>query len=150
MSNFSDLTFILPILVESPDRLRNVRIVLPYLAHCCPGATFRIQEYPTESSAAVQKLVATLRDADVNIVYQQIKPRCAFHRTRCLNEMLAATTTALVANYDIDVLLPPWMYGYVCDLLRSAIDLVYPYGFVWPEASRSWAAGLRAITPSKL
>jgi len=133
MNSFADLTFMLPILVESPDRLRNVRMVLPYLVHCCPDATFRIQEYPSDDTAKVQKIVEEQRAKGANIIYELLEERTMFHRTRCLNEMLVATTTTLVVNYDIDVLLPAWLYDYVCILLRKGTELVYPFGFVCPD-----------------
>jgi hypothetical protein len=53
-----------------------------------------------------------------------------FHRTKYLNEMLAAATTPFVVNHDADVLLPQQALVKAVSVLRNAeIDVVYPYGW---------------------
>ena len=53
-----------------------------------------------------------------------------FYRMRYLNEMLAVSTTEVVANYDCDVLLPASSYIRAKEMIvNGSCDMVYPYGF---------------------
>lgn len=134
MYNFdsgAELTFLLPIRIDSGHRLRNFSMVFPYLVHVCPKATFRISEAKSVSSGAIAAVVKAQRELGANIIHrvEDYPPQELFHRTRYLNEMLLATTTKYVSNYDIDVLLPDWIYSHACAMLEDGADVVYPYGY---------------------
>ena len=131
--DLKDTTFILPIKIESDDRLRNVITV------CC----FLLENFDTKviikesDSASVFRLEALeqiteyVEDAIENLthVYEEKDPDDpVFYRMRYLNEMLDMVETPVVANYDCDVLLPIDTYLQSQKMCKGDYDVVYPYG----------------------
>lgn len=52
-----------------------------------------------------------------------------FHKTKLLNRMLKKSTSEVVANYDIDILLHPSAYEFCYNLItKHQYDLIYPFG----------------------
>lgn len=129
--DLSQATFIIPIRIESDDRLRNVITSVCFLLSnfdtniiihevdsssvFLERAFSQIQEFCGDTS----KLQHTFEQSD--------SP--SFHRQKVLNDMLMQTTTKVVVNYDCDVILPILTYQDAYDkILNDEADLVYPYG----------------------
>ena len=107
--DLKDTTFIIPIRIESEDRLRNV------ITTCCfllenfhttvivkevdKKSVFKEEAYP-QIAEYVEGFTSNL----LHVFEQSDDP--VFYRMRYLNEMLAVSSTQVVANYDCDVLLP--------------------------------------------
>lgn len=130
--NLSNATFIIPIRLESDDRLRNVITSICYLL-----ANFKtniiVHEVDSESVFAENALPQITEFLDGSIdgldhVFEKSYSQ-AFHRQRVINDMLMKSTTPVVVNYDCDVLLPKTTYEYACNMIiKNNVDLVYPYG----------------------
>jgi hypothetical protein len=123
--NLQDTTFIIPIYIDTKDRLDNVKSVLGYL-----NKNFKtniiIHEYITDKS----ELNFLNRFTNLKIKHLKENFKSVFHRTNQLNKMLQLVETEVVCNYDIDVILPPASYIISEKLLKDNIyDVVYPYGF---------------------
>ena len=131
--DLKDTTFIIPIRIESEDRLRNV------ITTCCfllenfhttvivkevdKKSVFKEEAYP-QIAEYVEGFTSNL----LHVFEQSDDP--VFYRKRYLNEMLAVSTTEVVANYDCDVLLPVSSYLRAKDMIVDGpCDMVYPYGF---------------------
>lgn len=127
MSNtidYSMVTFIIPVKVESDDRYNNAKTVLGYLNH-----KFKTNVFIYELYEDTPKLNFLSDFKNLNIRYKSVQAKEAFHRTRYLNEMLDLVETPYVCNYDIDVILPVTSYLESVRLLYSNLaDVVYPYG----------------------
>ena len=133
MIDLSDCTFIIPIRIESEDRMRNVITVLSFLLSNF-DTTVILKEVDVESvfeSEVLPQIDEFLGDSlkNLNHIFEKSDDP-VFYRMRYLNEMIAESTTKVVANYDCDVLLP------ISSYLRSnqkIIDgvchIVYPYEF---------------------
>jgi len=129
--DLKDCTFIIPIRVESEDRMRNVVTVLCYL----------ISNFDTN---------IIVKEVDETSIFkshieEQIKEFCSdisclkyifekssdpiFLREKILNEMLSLTTTKVVVNYDCDVIFLPEVYKESYRrIIENESDVVYPYG----------------------
>jgi predicted glycosyltransferase involved in capsule biosynthesis len=125
MINLNNTTFIIPVCVESQDRLNNAKTVLGYLNHhfitnviiheLCDGES----KLPSLDKFKNIKIEHIIEQSDMS----------TYHRTRQLNEMLDMVKTKVVVNYDIDVLLPVDTYLNASNLiLNDTSDIVYPYG----------------------
>lgn len=116
-------TLIVPVLVESEDRARNVETVLGHL-----DGKFRTRVIIKELYVDAPKVDAG-RYKNLDITHLTERFEGEFHRTRLLNDMLQLVRTPVVCNYDIDVLLPTESYVIAQHLLASDLfDVVYPYG----------------------
>ncbi len=101
MIDLSDLTFVSPVCVDSPDRLENIEAVVAFLGAHCVNHRFIIVE-----SAPVATLGHLAREPGVRHVH--VGRGGAFHRTRLLNEgMRDHAATRFVASYDADVFAHP-------------------------------------------
>ena len=132
MIDLKNCTFIIPIRIESEDRMRNVVTVLAYL----------LKNFDTK---------VILKEVDVESVYEdQVLPQIedflgdninnlthvfeksddpVFYRMKILNEMIDMADTNVIANYDCDVLFKKETYVESVNMIMDGFDLVYPYGF---------------------
>ena len=125
-----DLTFIIPVRIESEDRRKNALATLGYLCHHLASKIIILEE---DKVAKVPDILDKLQKNNMEIDYHFIpSSNELFHRTRLLNIMLKMVTTNVVVNYDLDILLKPETYKKSYDLVRSGYDLVYPY--FWGES----------------
>jgi len=133
-NDLKDTTFIIPIRIESDDRLRNVITVCCYLLEnfdtrviikevdrtsvFVESALPQISEYVGED---IKNLTHVFEESDPN---DQV-----FYRMRYLNEMLDMCDTEVVSNYDCDVVMPISTYLKSQQMIKEEnFDVVYPYG----------------------
>lgn len=129
--DLSEATFIIPIRIESNDRLRNVITTTAFLLENF-DTNIIIKEVDSESifNNVALPILKNILDVDVNInhIYEK-SDFSSFHRQRVLNEMIAAADTEIVVNYDCDVLLPLESYHEAYhSILHHTHDVIYPYG----------------------
>lgn len=129
--DLSEATFIIPIRIESTDRLRNVITIIAFLLE--NFKTNIIIKEVDSHSIFQQDVLPILNDIlDVEIDIRHIFERSessSFHRQKVLNEMIVETKTKIVVNYDCDVLLPIQSYVLAYNyVLNGEYDIVYPYG----------------------
>jgi Glycosyl transferase family 11 len=113
-SNLSDVTFIIPVSFDHPDRLSNMQTVIFYL-----------QEYFNTEILVGEINTHVFSTGPYNYMHFDFAGQ--FHRTKALNEMTKAANTPYVVNYDADVLIPPFQLLKMACMLRDGIDVVYPY-----------------------
>ena len=129
--DLSEATFIIPIRIESSDRLRNVITSTSFLLENF-DTNIIIKEVDSESifQRDALPILNDILDVDINInhIFEKSNEPL-FHRQKVLNEMIAEAKTEIVVNYDCDVLLPLDSYheAYQSILLHTH-DVIYPYG----------------------
>lgn len=132
MKDLSNATFIIPIRIESQDRLRNV-LTSVYFLLANFDTNIIVKEVDSKSIFKTDVL-PLLEGADgidltklTHIFEESDEP--LFHRQKVLNEMIMEAKTKIVVNYDCDALLPLESYttAYAA-VLSGQCDVVYPYG----------------------
>jgi hypothetical protein len=131
MINLSNATFIIPLRIESEDRLRNIITVLCFLFG--NFNTNVIVKEVDKTSVFKDDVVPQLKeflDGDFNLTHIFEKSDDpVFYRMHILNEMLSMSKTDVVINYDCDVLLPVSSYLTAYQsILNKESDVVYPFG----------------------
>jgi len=132
--NLNQATFIIPIRIESPDRLRNVVTSIAFLLENF-DTNIIIKEVDKESifHRDALPLLENVMDqqnifTNFNFMFEQSDDPL-FHRQRILNEMTMEANTDIVVNYDCDVILPLDSYLRAYEMITTGIsDVVYPYG----------------------
>ena len=127
-----NLTFLIPLKLESEDRVRNIITVLVYLLSKF-DAKILVQEHDTENK--FDKLVMPYLNKRfgpishrLNYFFDEQKSPY-FHKTKILNDLLLRSDTEVVCNYDTDVLLPETSYTLAYEsIMNGSCDAVYPYG----------------------
>ena len=154
-------TFIIPVKLESPDRIRNFITLITFLIE-----NFDVNIYVKEvdTISKVEKCLPIIKDT-LGLQWETSPwdrlPRfrhdfeCSedslFHRQKVLNEMLDNCTTEIVVNYDVDAILPIESYlSAYQGIMDGVFDVVYPYGdgmyqkqvTITTEESRKWIIDL--------
>ena len=126
MINLKDCTFIIPLKVEHEDRYRNAKIVLGFLNY-----HFKTNVYIYEICEDNKSKLDFIDDlTNLTIKHWKSPDEGVFHRTKYLNIMLDEVTTSVVANYDIDVIIPASFYPECQRIITEGIsDVIYPYKF---------------------
>ena len=130
--NLSNTTFIIPLRIETDDRLRNIILTTSFLLHHF-NTKIIIKEVSNESAffRYAQPVLNRLIENQDNLTYifePETREDDAFHRTKVLNDMIMMADTEIVVNYDTDIILPLDSYTQAVKLLKTC-DVVYPYRF---------------------
>ena len=128
----SDTTFIVPLRIESDDRLRNVIVSSIYLldntdCQIIVKESDKTSVFAESALPQIRECVGDKADRLTHIFEENQEEY--FHRTRLLNDMVMMTTTDVVVNYDCDIILP--LESYVTSeekIVSGECDVVYPYG----------------------
>ena len=131
-------TFIIPLKIESTDRLRNAITICCFLLKTFDTQVF-VKEQNIEPVFQNQALpqITEFLDGDVDNLkyfYEKENDSSFFHKTRYFNELLSKVDTPVVSSYDIDVLLPISSYLKSQEMIMDdGYDLVYPFPLIKPE-----------------
>ena len=132
MIDLSNATFIIPIRIESEDRLRNVVTSTAFLLENFK-TNIIIKEVDRKSrfkrdAVPILKSILSV-PIDVHHIFEQSDDNL-FHRQRVLNEMIMEADTEIVVNYDCDAILPIESIKSAYDsIMDGTHDIVYPYGW---------------------
>jgi hypothetical protein len=118
--NTENITAIIPIRIDSPERLKNIQTTVSFLLKFY-NCQLIIKEVDT-----VQKLHLPANNR-ITYIFEQTDNTNYFHRTKILNDMLKIVKTKYTINYDCDILLPQLNMEKSLKLLDEGYDLVYPY-----------------------
>jgi len=129
--DLKDCTFIIPLRIESDDRLRNIITILCYIVGNFDTNVI-VKECDTASrfdKEALPQIEEYCGDAScIKYIFQE-DSNPVFLREKILNEMLVLTTTKVVVNYDCDVVFPLESYEEAYNrIMTGQSDMVYPYG----------------------
>jgi hypothetical protein len=127
MIDLTDTTFIIPVHLESQDRMRNLCFVLSYITK---NFNTNIIIHESDLSPKIPNILNSFFPSQKGIDYMFTKmENKIFYRTKLLNEMLVKTKTTVVSNYDCDVLLPISAYVEATNDCKFDYDLIYPFAF---------------------
>ena len=126
-------TFIIPLRIESDDRLRNIITVVCFLLDTF-NTNVIIKEVDTQSVFEESALpqIKEFFDGDIEGLTHifEKSDKKVFYRMEILNQMISMCKTDIVVNYDCDVLMKPETYIESCRMIvEDNYDVVYPYGF---------------------
>ena len=140
--DLDECTFIIPLRIETADRMRNIITTLIYLLRNFNTKVI-VKEVDMESifeksvRPALEEALEDFQLEGLTHIFEQ-SDDYTFHRTKIINDMLWMVDTPVVANYDCDILLPKTSYPYAVNMILNGHELedgtkyypkcVYPYG----------------------
>lgn len=129
--DLKDVTFAIPVKIDSQDRLENLELVIEYL-------TYHFDTNIIVKEVSEQSVLANLPFIQkVKYIYG-FSDQEVFHRTKILNDMLEMTETKFFCNYDCDVLFPVQSYIDTVSHLRAGEVFVFPYQGPFHEVPRKF------------
>tara|TARA_R110000824_G_scaffold270034_1_gene458497 strand:+ start:982 stop:2661 length:1680 start_codon:yes stop_codon:yes gene_type:complete len=124
--DFTDTTFIIPLYIDSEDRLFNVSTVLRYINSIFETNIIILEA--TNDSSKIKSLVEMYDN--VEHIVLKMTPREPMHRSKYLNLMIERVKTPYVINQDADVLVPLVSYLQAIQKVKNEdYDMVYPYKY---------------------
>ena len=139
--NLTDTTFIIPVKIESDDRLRNAITVCCFLLSKFDTNILikEVNSEPVFENEALPQIKEFIGDtSNISYYFEKESDDSFFHKTRYFNELLSKCNTDVVSAYDIDVLLPVSTYLKSEKMCKGEYDLVYPFGFGTQENQVKW------------
>lgn len=120
--NLNDVTFLIPIRLDSINRLENLLLCTNFLLK-----NFHCKIIVLEASDYNNGIIKRLLNKNIDYFFVEDKDQ-VFHRTKYLNQMTMRVTTTYVGIWDADVIIDSHQIINSIDLLRKDIyDVVYPY-----------------------
>jgi hypothetical protein len=125
MIDLSDVTFVIPFAMDSPDRLRNLHITTRFLLRNF-STHILISEYAAEPKLDLRQWSMPARHSIQHHFFQN--PHPYFQRTRSVNLAVKTISTPFFVIYDSDVLLCTRQYIEAAMLLRGRnADMCLPF-----------------------
>ena len=125
-----DLTFLIPTRIETEDRLRNIISSVSYLLRHIPAKLIvkEVSEHPTFQFRAIPEIRKYADTSNLTYLYEETQEPL-FCKSKVLNDLIVASDTKVVANYDADCILPLESYFQAYSAINDdQVDVVYPYG----------------------
>ena len=141
--NLTKCTFIIPLRIETADRMRNIITTLIYLARNfkCEIIVKEVDKQSIYQSDVLPLLEQALEPEMLKCITHIFEKSddFTFHRTKILNDMLWMVKTPVVCNYDCDIILPVDSYINATNMISKGwvhpdvdgsqpVKVVYPYG----------------------
>ena len=121
-----NLSFLIPVKLESEDRVRNLTTVLSFLSKFNSQILIKESDIIPKFESFV---LPNLKNTDYIDYTFEKQNNNFFHKTKILNDLIDKSTTEVVANYDTDVILPVKSIRKAYEMIASyQSDAVYPYG----------------------
>ena len=124
-----DLTILIPTRIETEDRLRNIISSVSYLLKHVP-AKIIVKEVSDQNAfkfRALPEIKKYVDTSNLTCLFEETQEPL-FCKSKVLNDLLVASDTKFVANYDADCILPLSSYHEAYDILANdKADIVYPY-----------------------
>lgn len=132
-----DLTFVIPIKIDSADRLENLETIVIYLKRAFPESPIIIIEQDNSP-----KLSDKFFDIEYKFIWNDSEYFC---KCKSINEGVKLVKTQYFAIYDADVFfIPSAIYSALSVLKRENVQLIYPYNGKFYNVNRSLIPKIRA------
>lgn len=122
--DLSDVTFIVPLYVESEDRLRNLAIVLRFIAHHFRTRVLVVEDTGKDASDRAKDIALGLGFEHLAITGNDTP---FFHKTWMANHGIEKATTPIVVVHDSDVVMNRLQYVLARNAVRDGGNVAFPY-----------------------
>ena len=125
-----DLSFIIPIRVDSEDRINNCLAIVRFITTHFPGAEIQLieQDTVTKTAQVIAAYPMVRHDFELNAA--------RFNKARAVNKGVLNTARALICMCDSDILLHPDAIHRACTILRKKRGrIVIPHNRIFMDIS---------------
>lgn len=118
--NAKDLSILIPVRIDSQERLYNVLAVCSFLTQ-----NLEVEIIILEADS-VQKIDMRTLPRNVQHIYICDDAK-VFHRTKYINQLIDLSQTPYISIYDADIILPVSQMATALEMLRQGIAFVLPF-----------------------
>lgn len=127
----NDLTYIIPVKIESEDRLKNIITSVTYLLKNFPESKILIKEVSEKnifSTHAIPKIKTYTDIKNLTYIFEKSSD-LLFYKTKILNDLILLSDTKVICSHDVDVIYPINSHKKSYEMIvNDNVDVVYPYG----------------------
>jgi len=118
-----DVTFLLPVRIDSINRLENTLAVIDHIL-----SKFDVSIILLNADVYDNHLLGNAVKQRVRYIFVEDYDD-VFYRTYYINEMVRMANTPYIAVWDVDVLVPYLQIEESLKMLRNGYDVIYPYRY---------------------
>lgn len=146
-TDLTDVTFTIPIRVESDDRANNIRTVVTYILHHFDTNIIILED---DKESKIPSILGLDLMSDITYRFNK-NDEYLFHRTRFINETAMMASTPIIVNYDSDLILEKETYEECVKMIKEE-GYEYLVGYshdIFKVPQSSFKQILTDFTPSK-
>jgi len=122
-----DVTFMVPCRIESPDRRRNLRILVSYLRKHLHTNILICEDNPDRQDVPAIMADLGLSPTDYGYIHLTGNDSPYTHKAKQINTMAMAATTPILVVQDTDVVVEPTQYVFAQHAIRNGAALACPF-----------------------
>lgn len=137
-----DVTFMIPCRIESPDRRRNLRILVSYLRKYLHTNILICEDNPERQD--VPGIMAELGfvEADYGYIHLDGNDSPFTHKAKQINVMAETARTPILVVQDTDVVVEPTQYVFAQHAVRGGAALACPFNGLFFDIAADYIAGV--------
>jgi hypothetical protein len=127
MIDLKHCTFLIPTLIDTEDRVKNLFLIIKYLTTHFDTNIFIGEQ--NNLKCVAEELVTSHGLNHPSVKFFHVDYHLPyFHRSGIFNALAGETDTKCISIYDTDVLLKPEQYYMACkQIMEDRFDMIYPY-----------------------
>ncbi|CAO3363273.1 tetratricopeptide repeat protein [Azospirillum melinis] len=137
-----DVTFLVPCRIESPDRRRNLRILVTYLRRYLDTNILICEDNPERQDVPGIMAELGLTPADYGYVHLTGNDSPYTHKAKQINVMAAAAATPVLVVQDTDVLVEPTQYVLAQQAVHDGVALACPFNGLFFDVAPDFVPGV--------
>ncbi len=122
-----DVTFMVPCRIESPDRRRNLRILVSYLRKHLHTNILICEDNPERQDVPTIMAELGVSPSDYGYIHLTGNNSPYTHKAKQINLMAEAASTPILVVQDTDVLVEPTQYVFAQHAVRGGAALACPF-----------------------
>ncbi|KAA0593723.1 tetratricopeptide (TPR) repeat protein [Azospirillum lipoferum] len=137
-----DVTFMVPCRIESPDRKRNLRILVTYLRRHLDTNILVCEDNPERQDVPGIMAELGLSPAEYGYIHLTGNDSPYTHKAKQINVMAAAATTPVLVVQDTDVLVEPTQYVLAQQAVHGGAALACPFNGLFFDIGPDFVPGV--------
>lgn len=137
-----DVTFMIPCRIESPDRRRNLRILVSYLRKHLHTNILICEDNPERQDVPGIMAGLGFTEADYGYIHLDGNDSPFTHKAKQINVMAEAARTPILVVQDTDVVVEPTQYVFAQHAVRGGAALACPFNGLFFDIAADYIAGV--------
>lgn len=133
-----DVTFMVPCRIESPDRRRNLRVLVSYLRKHLNTNILICEDNSERQDVPAIMAELGFSTADYDYIHLTGNDSPYTHKAKQINLMAEAAKTSILVVQDTDVLVEPTQYVFAQHAVRSGAYLACPFNGLFFDISNDY------------
>ncbi|SMH41194.1 galactosyltransferase-related protein [Azospirillum agricola] len=137
-----DVTFMIPCRIESPDRRRNLRVLVSYLRKHLHTNILICEDNPQQRDVPGIMAELGFAEADYGYIHLDGNDSSFTHKAKQINVMAEVATTPILVVQDTDVVVEPTQYVFAQHAVRGGAALACPFNGLFFDIAAEYVAGV--------